>query len=76
MTKRQEMQASDGCTTHRDRCKFGHAHTWNLGGFIETDSQGQFVRVGYGSYRRDLLWCARCDQVCYLVDDETELATA
>ena len=72
MTKRKPMLATDGCTTHRDRCNFGGSHGWNLGGFIETDEDGNFVRVGFGPYRRDLLWCAQCNQVCYVVDDEPE----
>lgn len=68
-TRRKPMLAADGCTTHRDRCIFGKQHTWSFGGRIETDEQGKFLRVGYGEYRRDLFWCYRCNQVCYVVDD-------
>lgn len=70
MSARKPMVASDGCTSHRDRCNFGGMHTWNLGGCIQTDDEGKFLRVGYGPYRRDLLWCDRCNQVCYLVDED------
>lgn len=68
MTK--PMIASDGCTTHRDRCRFGHMHSWGLGGFIKTDADGRFVDVGTGPYRTDLMWCATCNGVCYVVDDD------
>lgn len=69
MTTTKPMLAQDGCTTHRDRCNFGHSHTWNLGGFIETDEDGHLVRIGSGPYRRDLMWCDRCNQLCYLVEN-------
>jgi hypothetical protein len=65
MTTSVGTVASDGCTTHRDRCNFGHAHTWNLGGFFETDEHGHLVRIGHGEYRSDIFWCDRCDQLCY-----------
>lgn len=73
---KKPILASDGCTTHRDRCNFGRPHFWGLGGFIETDDEGHFLRVGYGEYRGDLMWCPYCNQVCYLVDDGPDAESA
>lgn len=55
MSKPKPTVASDGCTIHRDRCRFGHMHQWGLGGFIKTDDEGRFADVGSGPYRR-LQW--------------------
>lgn len=64
-TKKRTMIATDGCTTHRDRCQFGHSHTWNVGGFFETNDDGTLNRIGYGEWKADVAWCNRCDQLCY-----------
>lgn len=37
MSKPKPTVASDGCTTARDRCGFGHMHQWGLGGFKTDD---------------------------------------
>ena len=59
------MLAGDGCTTHRDKCRFGQRHTWSIGNYIETNEDGTLRRIGFGQFRRDIYWCFTCDGLCY-----------
>lgn len=50
--ERGSSTATDGCTAHRERCRFGRDHTWGIG-YFDLDGVWHSAMI-----------CANCGGVC------------